>query len=291
MIRFKTYSEIRPVSREVIEDALRNNNGKDVIFVAPEFAKAQIEREVLAYKQDKSQGNGAIDAGDKVLTLSSSLVSGDVLSFRKLAGNILDDLGTNYVAEGGEIMLRNAIYNILANKKYELKAFSTLSSRIDYINLMIALLGDFSRYGVGPEDIEKAIEALDDKTFELFKKGLTATLNQVDGDWATSLMKQYQITNVREGAMFTAALRPSFESWRDMFISRTKYDTNCPQFDEVLKETGSFILFQENLMQYFEWLGVSPAESIGLIKKISKKKIKPSCKTSTTLNKLFEDGV
>ena len=26
-------------------------------------------------------------------------------------------------------------------------------------------------------------------------------------------------------------------------------------------------------MQYFEWLGVTPAESIGLIKKISKKKI------------------
>lgn len=123
--------------------------------------------------------------------------------------------------------------------------------------------------------IQQLDKALDSKTFDLFKKGLTATLNQVDGDWATSLMKQYQITNVREGAMFTAALRPSFESWRDMFISRVKYDTGCPQFDEVLKETGSFILFQENLMQYFEWLGVSPAESISLIKKISKKKIKP----------------
>jgi len=133
----------------------------------------------------------------------------------------------------------------------------------------------FEMIGMPIMSIQQLNEALDDKTFELFKKGLTATLNQVDGDWATSLMKQYQATNVRECAMFTAALRPSFESWRDMFISRTKYDTGCPQFDEVLKETGSFILFQENLMQYFEWLGVSPAESIGLIKKISKKKIKP----------------
>jgi DNA polymerase III alpha subunit len=33
---------------------------------------------------------------------------------------------------------------------------------------------------------------------------------------------------------------------------------------------------QECLMQYFEWLNVSPADSIGLIKKISKKKIKPN---------------
>lgn len=126
--------------------------------------------------------------------------------------------------------------------------------------------------------------ALDKQTFDLFKKGLTATLNQVDGEWATSLMKQYQIANVCEGAMFTAALRPSFESWRDMFIARKKYDTGCPQFDEILKETNSFILFQENLMQYFEWLGVSSAESIGLIKKISKKKIKPD-----DFNKLEKD--
>ena len=140
MIGFKTYSEIRPVSREVIGDALSSNDGRDVIFVAPEFAKAQVEREVLAYKQDNSQGNSTIKSGDADLTLSASLVSGDVLSFRKLAGNILDDLGTNYVAEGGEIMLRNAIYNILANKKNELNAFATLSSRFDYINLMIALL-------------------------------------------------------------------------------------------------------------------------------------------------------
>ncbi len=161
MIRFKTYSVIRPVSREVIEDAFCDLNGRDIIFVAPEFAKAQVEREVLAFKESLSAGEGTIDTGDGIISLSSSLVSGDVLSFRKLAGNILDDLGTNYVAEGGEIMLRNAIYNILANNKSNLKAFGTLSSRIDYINMMIALLGDFSRYGVGIDDIGEAIRAVD----------------------------------------------------------------------------------------------------------------------------------
>lgn len=122
--------------------------------------------------------------------------------------------------------------------------------------------------------IKELENALDDKTFNMLKNGLTSTLNQVDGEWATKLAKQYGISSLRECAMFTAALRPSFESWRDLFISRNKYDTQCPQFDKVLKETDSFILFQENLMQFFEWLGISPAESIGLIKKISKKKIK-----------------
>lgn len=161
MIRYKTYSTIRPVSREVIESALRGAGDRDVIFVAPEFAKAQVEREVLAYKENSSEKKASIDAGDAVLSLSSALVSGDVLSFRRLAGNILDELGVNFVSEGGEIVLRNAIYNILVNNREKLSAFGTLSSRIDYINLMIALLGDFSRYGVGIGDIENAIESLE----------------------------------------------------------------------------------------------------------------------------------
>ena len=88
MIRFKTYSVIRPVSREVIEDAFTGLNGRDIIFVAPEFAKAQIEREVLAFKETRSAGAGCIDTGEGIINLSSSLVSGDVISFRKLAGNI-----------------------------------------------------------------------------------------------------------------------------------------------------------------------------------------------------------
>lgn len=164
MIGFKTYSTIRPVSREVIEDAVSNSQGREIIFVAPEFAKAQVEREVLSYKESIAHDSSTIKTDEGSLTLSSSLVTGDVLSFRKLAGNILDDLGTNYIAEGGDIMLRNAIYNILAGNKDKLKAFGTLSSRIDYINLMIALLGDFSRYGVGVNDIEEAIKALDKTT-------------------------------------------------------------------------------------------------------------------------------
>ena len=122
--------------------------------------------------------------------------------------------------------------------------------------------------------VKELEENLDDKVWNLFRDGITATLNQVDGSWATDLAKQYKIHSVREAAMFTAALRPSFDSWRTKFINREKYSTGCEQLDEVLKPTGSYILFQENLMQFFEWLGVTPAESIGLIKKISKKKIK-----------------
>lgn len=123
--------------------------------------------------------------------------------------------------------------------------------------------------------VKELLDSLDDRVWKVFENGLTCTLNQVDGDWATSLLKDFKPHSVSDMAMFVACLRPFFNPWRDKFIAREKFTTGSIYLDEVLKSTNSYILFQENLMQYFEWLDVTPAESIGLIKKISKKKIHP----------------
>lgn len=121
--------------------------------------------------------------------------------------------------------------------------------------------------------VNELLDNLDERVWNIFANGLTCTLNQADGDWATSMLKQFKPHSVSDMAMFTACLRPFFEPWRDKFINREDFTTGSSYLDEVLTSTHSYILFQENLMQYFEWLGVTPAESIGLIKKISKKKI------------------
>lgn len=123
--------------------------------------------------------------------------------------------------------------------------------------------------------VKELFESLNDNIWDIFEKGLTCTLNQVDGDWATSLLKKFKPKTISDMAMFVACLRPFFEPWRDGFIRRDKFSTGSSYLDKILTSTKSYIIFQENLMQYFEWLGVTPAESIGLIKKISKKKIHP----------------
>lgn len=123
--------------------------------------------------------------------------------------------------------------------------------------------------------VSELLDSLDEKVWSIFANGLTCTLNQADGDWATSILKKFKPHSVSDMAMFTACLRPFFEPWRDKFINREDFTTGSSYLDEVLTSTHSYIIFQENLMQYFEWLGVTPAESIGLIKKISKKKIHP----------------
>lgn len=124
--------------------------------------------------------------------------------------------------------------------------------------------------------VKELLESIDDRVWDIYARGLTCTLNQCDGDWATSLLKKFKPKSVSDIAMFTACLRPFFEPWRDRFIEREDFTTGSPHLDKLLESTHSYVIFQENLMQYFEWLGVTPAESIGLIKKISKKKIKQS---------------
>ena len=114
----------------------------------------------------------------------------------------------------------------------------------------------------------------DDRIWKLIADGMTCTLNQIDSDNGRDQAQKYGIKSFEEGAFVAAAIRPSFDSWREGFLSRKHYTTGSRDLDKVLHETGGYILFQESLMRYFEWLSVTPAESIGLIKKISKKKIK-----------------
>lgn len=123
--------------------------------------------------------------------------------------------------------------------------------------------------------VNQLLNDLDDRVWDLYANGITCTLNQVDSDYATSLMKKYKARSVGELAQFTAAVRPSFDAWRDAFIYRKPFTTGSKYLDDVLSETRGMITFQETLMTYFQWLGITPAESIGLIKKISKKKIHP----------------
>lgn len=117
--------------------------------------------------------------------------------------------------------------------------------------------------------------SLDEKVWDIYSKGLTCTVNQVDSDFGTNICKKYKPHSIEDIAKICAAIRPSFNAWREQFLSRKPYTNGNKYMDDLLKDTDHYILFQENVMQYFEWLGVSPAESIGLIKKISKKKIHP----------------
>ena len=157
----------------------------------------------------------------------------------------------------------------------EADAFKVLKDDFLIVSIWGIVSDTFKLIGKPILTVNQLLNSLDDRIWKLYADGITCTLNQVDSDYATSLMKRYKVQSAGELSQFTAAVRPSFDAWRDDFIERRPFTTGSTHLDEVLSETRGMITFQETLMTYFQWLGVTPAESIGLIKKISKKKIHP----------------
>lgn len=162
---------------------------------------------------------------------------------------------------------------------YEADQFRHLKNDLLFVTVWKLISETFELAG---EPIMPARELLakikdDDKVWKLIADGICCTLNQIDSDNGTAQAKRYGIKSFEDGALIAAAIRPSFDSWREQFLNHEEYSTGSEELDNVLT-SGSvrgYVLFQENLLQYFNWLGVSPAEGITLIKKIAKKKIKP----------------
>ena len=181
----------------------------------------------------------------------------------------------NIMEEYGVVRLGDNICVLLTSS--EADEYKILKNDYLMVTVWAIISETFKEIGQPIMDARHLLQAIenDERVWDLFAKGLTATLNQVDSDNGQQQAMQYGIHSFEDGAFIAGAIRPSFDAWREKFLNHEDYSTGSKDLDNVLNLTKHYIIYQENLMQYFDWLGISPAESIGLIKKISKKKIKP----------------
>ena len=122
--------------------------------------------------------------------------------------------------------------------------------------------------------IRELDKLLDEKTFDIYAKGLTCTINQADSDYATNLVMKYKPKTLAEMSAFVAIIRPGCASLLEDFINRKPYTTGISKLDELLEDSGHLMIYQESIMKYLIWLGVPEAGSYDIIKKIAKKKFK-----------------
>ncbi|MGI6226244.1 MAG: PHP domain-containing protein [Peptococcales bacterium] len=113
---------------------------------------------------------------------------------------------------------------------------------------------------------------IDDRVWKLYEDGLTATLNQVDTDISTNLVKTYKPKSIAELTAFVAAIRPGFASLLQTFLHRQEYSTGIKELDEVLEDSFHFLLYQESIMKFLVWCGQPEDHTYDIIKKIAKKK-------------------
>lgn len=244
-----------------LSEAFRNVcRSKDI----PHSEYNDIAKDIELYIEDK-KWKPIIDEANRYV---GTVVSASVHPCAHLLSdkNLLEEYGVVRIGEFICVMITSAEadeYKVLKNDFLIVKVWKLIDETFKEIGIPI----------ISARKLLSEIKE-DERVWDLFKNGITCTLNQVDSDNGMRQAKQYEISSFEDGAFIAAAIRPSFDSWREQFLNRVNYSTGSKDLDRVLEMTQHYILFQENLMQYFEWLGVTPAESIGLIKKISKKKIK-----------------
>lgn len=146
----------------------------------------------------------------------------------------------------------------------------------DYLTVTVwAIIRDVCKLAnIQIPSINELDKLLDDKTFDVYKKGLTCSINQADSDYATNLVTKYKPQNLAEMSSFVAIIRPGCASLLDDFISRKPYTTGVDALDNILEDSGHRLIYQESIMKYLIWLGISEPQSYDIIKKIAKKKFK-----------------
>ena len=219
----------------------------------------EIAKNIDTYKDDKKWKD--------IIKHSEKFVGSIVSASPHPCANVL--LDKDIEEEIGVVRIGDKLCAIITSK--EADEWKYLKN--DYLTvLVVEIINDvFKLIGKDIIPISELISKLDDKVWDLYKNGITCTLNQVDSDFATNLIKKYAPTCYEEISAFVAAIRPGFASLLDTFINRQKYSTGVEALDEILETTEHYMLYQESVMQYLVWLGIPEDITYEIVKKIAKK--------------------
>lgn len=130
----------------------------------------------------------------------------------------------------------------------------------------------------------------DKPTWDIYEKGITCCINQCEKEATTNRVKKYKPKTLAELSSFVAAIRPGFASLLSTFLNREYYTTGESKIDELLQDTAHFMIYQESIMKVLSFLKLEMGETYGVIKSISKKKLKGE-KKKNLLNDLTDSWI
>lgn len=143
---------------------------------------------------------------------------------------------------------------------------------VDVVGLTEAIWKRIGLPSPSNNELERLLASKEgEKAWEIYEKGLTLCINQCEKEGTRNKGKKYKMKTTAELSAFVAAIRPAFGSLIGNFLNRNPYTTGVPQLDEVLKDSYHYMLYQESLMAYLNWLGIDMKETYDIVKKISKK--------------------
>lgn len=163
----------------------------------------------------------------------------------------------------------------------------------DLLKVDVVMLIDkiYKRIGIKQHTVNELDKIVKDnpRIWDIYAKGYTIGVNQVEKASTAKKVMRYKPTNVSELCAFIAAIRPGFKSMYPKFESREHFEYGIKVFDELIQTPQfkeSFMLYQEMQMNTLHFAGFPMDECYGIIKAIAKKhpeKVKP-------LKQKFIDG-
>lgn len=144
---------------------------------------------------------------------------------------------------------------------------------VDVVGLIWKMYHSINREVPTVAELRKMVSG-DEKTWDLYAKGITCCLNQCEKPGTTHKAMAYKPQNIKELAAFIAGIRPGFKSLVNGFLNRVEYTNGEPAIDKLLEDCFKYMLYQEAVMKIFSYLGIPMKDSYDTIKKISKKKLK-----------------
>lgn len=254
--------------------------------INPQLAN-KITKQIDSYELAKKHSESEVDI--------TKFVDGEYLSLLKECDRylgIVDSFSPHPCAcslYDGDMIADYGVIRLKSTQKGSKENFCCLleSSTMDSYGIVkndwlvadsIALIQEiYDEIGIERPTINKLLDLIehDEKTWDIYAKGITNTVNQVEQVGTRKKAELFKPKNIYELTQFVAGVRPSFKSMLKIFLNREHFDYNIPSLDKLLQDKycdSSFILYQEQIMSVLAFADFEMAETYTIIKAISKKK-------------------
>ena len=95
---------------------------------------------------------------------------------------------------------------------------------------------------------------------------------QMEGEFAHSLLRQFEPHNIFDMSLVTACIRPSGASYRDDLIKKKIHKNPSPIIDELLKDDYGYLVYQESTIKFLQQIcGLSGSEADNIRRAIGRK--------------------
>lgn len=270
---------------------------QNVPFDIANAVSGQIEKYERAYQHAQDDEKESIDIYHYIDRAYHDVYSGSLLYQGITVSSSIHPC--SYLLYGGDIrreigLIKSKDNLVCLMDGHWAEDYKFLKNDLLRVSVYDLIEGTYQRIGRKRHTIAELLKECtpDNKVWDIYKKGCTLGINQVEQDGTRARVMKYHPTNISELCAFVAAIRPGFSSMYSIFENREHFDYGIPALDALLQTPfmpNSFVLYQEQAMSVLNFAGIPMTECYEAIKNIAKKRVEKVLKYKQKFLQGFAD--